>query len=68
MVAVPAVLGSVAIVNHAVVVRIFRTFKEFFHQVNCIIEVVIVHVSAIDMNFALQRGTDFSLVALQDIA
>ena len=68
VVAVPAVLGPVAVINLAVVVGVFGVFQEFFHQVDRIVQVIVVHVANIDVNFALELGAESFPVALQDVA
>src|SRR6185312_2430280 len=67
MVAVPAMLGTVAVVHLALVGRL-GVLQEILHQVNGIVQIVVVHVADIDVDLALQARRQLLPVALQDVA
>jgi hypothetical protein len=67
LIAVPAVFGTVSVIHFAGVIGIRGIFKKLLHQVDGIVEVIIVHVPAIDMDLSFQFGTQCFPVAFEDI-
>src|SRR5262245_43848433 len=67
MVAVPAMLGPVAIVHVARVVGIRRASQEIFSQIHGVAQVIIVHVADIDEQLSLQLGSQRRPISAQDV-
>ena len=67
MIAIPAVLCPISIVNNSIIIRVFSAFEKFFHKVNSIVKIVIIHITAVDVNFSLKFGTQCLPVSLQDV-
>ena len=68
MIAVPAVLGPVPVIHFSAVIRICRAFQKFFSQIDRIVQVIIIHVSAVDMDLSQKSGTQSIPIPLQDVA
>ena len=60
-------LRPVAIVDLAPVIRIGRALEELLGQVHGVVEIVVIHVADIDVQFALELGPERQPVALQDV-
>ena len=52
MISVPTMFSPIAIVDFALVIRLLGTFQERLGQVNCVVEIVVVHVAAVDVDLA----------------
>ena len=65
-VAVPAVLGPIAVEYLAAIGWVGGFLQKVFHQVDGIIEVKIVHVADVDVDLALEVFADLGPIALED--
>jgi hypothetical protein len=52
VIAIPAVLGSIAIIHFPAVIGIFGAFQKFFCEINRVVQVIIIHVSTVNMYLA----------------
>jgi hypothetical protein len=68
VVSVPAVFSPVTVVHFTAVIRICRAFQEFLCQVNRIVQVIVVHISAIDVNLAQELRSKSLPIPFQDVA
>src|SRR5215813_3851860 len=68
MIAVPAMLGAVAVIHLAPVKRICRALQELLDQVHRVVQIVVVHVAAVDMYLAFEFRAERLPIALEDMA
>src|SRR5215468_7917852 len=68
MIAVPAMLGAVAVIHLAPVKWVGRPLQKFLDQIDRVVQIVIVHVAAVDVNLAFQLRTESLPIALEYIA
>ncbi len=64
-IAVPAMLGPIAVEHLSAVGRVGRLLEEVFHQVDGVIEVIIVHIADVDVDLAFEVLADLGPVALE---
>ncbi len=67
MIAIPAMLGTVAVVHLAVADRIGQLLQHILRGVDRIIQVVAVHIPHIDMDLPFQLPADLRPIPLNDM-
>ena len=67
MVAVPAVFGAVAIVYLSIVIGSRCFFQDLFGQIDGIIEVIVVHIPTVDVQFTGQFRAEACPVPLKNV-
>src|SRR5215813_14049253 len=68
MIAVPAMLSAVAVINLATVKRICRALQKLLDQVDRVVQIVVVHVAAVDVYLAFEFRSERLPIALEDVA
>src|SRR5262245_34949404 len=69
VVPVPAVLGAVAVVHEPAVERVLRGLQEVLHEVDRVVQVVVVHVPAVEVDLPLELPPEAPApLAAQDVA
>ena len=67
MIAVPAMLGTIAVVHLSFVGRIVQVVEQLLGEVDGVIEVIAVGAADVEVNLAAQFGAEFTPVAAQDL-
>ena len=67
MVAVPAVLRERAILDNTVIVRVSRSLEDCFNEVDGVVEIVVVHRAAVDVDLALELWSKGRPIALENV-
>ena len=68
MIAVPAVFGARFVIHFAGVVGILCAFKEIIHEINGVVEIIVVTLADVDVNFSLEFWPKLLPIAPEDVA
>src|SRR5262247_543459 len=68
MVAVPAMFGAVAVIHLAPVKRSCRALQKLLDQVDRVVQIVVVHVAAVDVYLAFEFRARSLPIALENVA
>ena len=68
VVAIPAVLGARLVVDFAVVVRVLGSLEKIFHQIHGVVEEIVVGLTDVDVQLAVELWSKLGPVALEDVA
>src|SRR6266545_765884 len=68
MIAVPAMFGAVAVIDLAPVKRIGRALQKLLNQVDRVVQIVVVHVAAVDVYLAFEFRAERLPIALENVA
>src|SRR5262245_55512065 len=68
MIAVPAVLGAVAVIHLARVKRIGRALQKLLDQVDRVIQIVVIHVATVDVYLAFELRAERLPITLEDVS
>lgn len=60
--------STITIVHFTLVERILGFFQKVLHQIYSIVEIVVIHVAAENVDLAFQLGTERFPVSLQDVS
>ncbi len=53
VVSVPAMFRAISIIDYAIVMGTFRAFEKILHEIHRVVEIVVVHRAAVEVNFSL---------------
>jgi len=67
LVTVPTVLGPVAVIYFAIIIRICCALQEVFHEIDGIVEVVVVHVTAVNVDLSAEFRPKLAPITLHDV-
>jgi len=62
------VFSTIAVVDFPTVIRIRSALQKLLHQVHGVVQVVVVHITAVDMDLTLEFGSEGFPVAFEDVA
>src|SRR5262245_22156835 len=68
MIAVPAVLGAVAVIHFAGVKRSGCALQKLLDQVDRVVQIVVIHIAAVDVNLAFELRTERLPITFEDVA
>src|SRR5262245_13788128 len=68
MIAVPAMFGAITVIHLAPVKRICRALQKLLDQVDGVVQIVIVHVAAVDVYLAFELRAERFPIALENVA
>ena len=60
-------LSAIAILDFTIVVGVTRAFQKRFSKVDCIVEVVIIHITTIDVDLAFEFGSQCLPVSFKNV-
>src|SRR5262249_33386797 len=67
MIAIPAVLGAIAVIYLACIERIGCALQKLLDKIDCIVQIIVIHVAAIDVYLAFELRAERLPIAFEDM-